>query len=186
MLVEVISLGTNWWSRSSQAFAAPRRQVHYNSTGVRCGRKVRRHWLVAGLLRFHGLEFMGTECDPGRAAGVLGGLFLCSDLEYACGGNRLLFLSRNGGQARPDFYLVTLSSDVHGAIDFSSNVWRSVFSRVIAISQLRHQQEAMPLMGAGDWVQTANGFWRLRVPAVSEEPAALIRVGGGEGRREIA
>ena len=184
MLVKVLSLGTNWWSRS-RILSGPQRQVYYNSTGVRCGRKVRRHWLVPGLLRFHGFYWNGAKPDPLAAAEACGGTFLCSDLAYAYGGNRLLFLSRNCAPAPPDFYLVTVSSETHGAIDFFSNVWRSVFTRVIAISQLRDQQEAMLLMGAGDWVQTANGFWRLPVPARSDESAALIRTGAGEAREEM-
>ena len=180
MLVKVLSLGTNWWSRS-RVSAEPQRQAHYNSTGVRCGRKVRRHWLVPGLLRFNGVDF-----DSGRVGDACGSTFVCSDLAYAYGGNRLLFLRRNGGSQQPDLYLVTVSSDAHGAIDFSSNVWRSVFTQVIAISQLRHQQEAMLLMSAGDWLQTSNGFWRLRVPSESDQPTELIRAGGCELREDTA
>ena len=179
MLVKVLSLGINWWSRSRLSLE-PERQVHYNSTGVRCGRKVRRHWLIPGLLRFNGANF-----DRGCWADACGKTFLCSDLAYACGGNRLLFLGRNCDSAPPDFYLVTISSDVYGVIDFSSNVWRSVFTRVIAISQLRHQQEAMLLMGAGDWLQTSSGFWRLRAPSGSDESPALLRAGGSQASEEM-
>jgi len=178
MLVKVLSLGTNWWSRSRLS-VEPQRQVHYNSTGVRCGRRVRRHWLLPGLLRFNGVNF-----DRGCALDACGSTFLCSDLAYAYGGNRLLFLSRSWGSGPPDFYLVTVTSEVYGAIDFSSNVWRSVFTRVIAISQLRRQQEAMLLMGAGDWLQTSSGFWRLRVPSGQDELPALLRAGEGQAREE--
>ena len=176
MLVRVLSLGTNWWSRSVYS-ASPQQQVHYNSTGVRCGRKIRRHWLVPGLLRFN-----GVSVDREWLTEACGSTFRCSDLAYAYGGNRLLFLSRDRGSTQPDSYLVTVSSDAHGAFDFSSNVWRSVFTRVIAISQLRRQQEAMLLMGAGDWLQTSHGFWRLRAPHAADEPPALLCAGGEEMR----
>lgn len=178
MVVQVLSLGINWWSRS-RLCSDPQRQAYYNSTGVRCGRKVRRHWLIPGMLRFNGVNFDRRWCMD-----ACGKTFLCSDLNYAYGGNRLLFLSHNFHSAPPDFYLVTISSDVYGSIDFSSNVWRSVFSRVIAISQLRSQQEAMLLMGAGDWLQTSSGFWRLRVASETEDPPALLRVGERQSLEE--
>lgn len=47
MLVKVLSFGTNWWARFGRDPFDPRRftrhAAYYNSTGVRCGRKVRRH-----------------------------------------------------------------------------------------------------------------------------------------------
>jgi hypothetical protein len=45
-------------------------------------------------------------------------------------------------------------------IDFRS-AWLSEHSQVIAASRLRDKQETMLLMGAGDWVKTSMGLWRL-------------------------
>jgi hypothetical protein len=35
----------------------------------------------------------------------------------------------------------------------------------------------MLLMGAGDWLQTSDGFWRLRAPHGPDEPPALLCAG---------
>jgi hypothetical protein len=82
-------------------------------------------------------------------------------LTFIFGGNRLLFKSRMPKAAIPEAYLVVISSDIHGAISFSSRHWTSVVKGVIAASELREQQEAMLLMRAGDWVETCCGFWCL-------------------------
>ena len=49
----------------------------------------------------------------------------------------------------------------NGEVDFTSGIWKSVFSQVIAASHLRDKQEAMLLMQPGDWLQTNTGFWQL-------------------------
>jgi putative component of toxin-antitoxin plasmid stabilization module len=90
----------------------------------------------------------------------------------------LLFQRRAPKNDIPDSYLVVVSSDVHGTIDFSSGAWKSVFSRVIAASHLRDKQEAMLLMNTGDWVQTSTGFWQLSVGSGPGQRATLTLVGG--------
>jgi len=168
MRVKVISLGTNWWARSP-AYAEAGRRVCYNTTGIECGRKVRRHWLIPGVVRFD------SACLDGKLpAHPLRATFVCSELSYAYGGNRLLFQRRDRNRSQPDYYLVTVSSQTHGAIDFHSSVWRSIFTQVIAISQLREQQQAMLLMAPGDWLLTSAGFWQLEVPTNWQE-AQLVR-----------
>ena len=177
MMVKVLGLGTNWWTRHGRDDGDPRsiarNTAHYNSTGVRCGRKVRRHWIVPGLLRFNGVG----NVDPGHPNRALGRTFVCSDLAHACGGNRLLVKSYAHRAAPPDCYLVVISCLIYGRIDFSSPVWKSVSSPVIAASQLRDQQEAMLLMKPGDWVQTTQGFWQLTLPQNKRELPSLTRVG---------
>jgi len=177
MLVKVLSFGTNWWARfgrdTDDLHRFSRLAAYYNSTGLRCGSKIRRHWIVSGLLRFNG----AGDCNPNLLARAIGKTFVCSDLTYAFGGNRLLFQSQMRKAVAPDCFLVVVSSELHGAIHFASNVWKSVFSQVVAASQLRDRQETMLLMKAGDWLQTKNGFWQLHVPANSHEAAALVRLG---------
>ena len=168
MLVKVISLGTNWWARTP-AYAEDGRRVCYNTTGIKCGPKVRRHWLIPGVVRFD------SAClHSRRAAHPCRTTFVSSELSYAYGGNRLLFQRRDRNRSQPDYYLVTVSSQTHGAIDFHSSVWRSIFTRVIAISQLREQQQAMLLMAPGDWLLTSAGFWQLDVPT-NWQAAQLVR-----------
>lgn len=179
MLVQVLSFGTNWWARFGRNINDPHRftrhAAYYNSTGVRCGSKVRRHWITPGLIRFNGVG----DFNPNLPDRAIGRTFVCSDLTQAFGGNRLLFQCRAPKSAAPDSYLVVISSDVHGQVNFTSGVWKSVFSQVIAASHLRDKQEAMLLMKPGDWLQTNTGFWQLRVTRDSGERATLARLGGG-------
>ncbi len=177
MLVKVLNFGTNWWARFGRDAQDPcrfsRHAAYYNSTGVQCGGKVRRHWIVSGLLRFNGVG----DFNPNFPDRAIGKTFICADLTHAFGGNRLLFQNKAPESAVPEGYLVVISSGVHGRIDFASSVWKSVLSQVIAASQLREVQEAMLLMRPGDWVQTSTGFWQLNVPKATHEPAGLVRIG---------
>jgi hypothetical protein len=177
MLVKVLNFGTNWWARLGHDLEDPERYfrhaAYYNSTGVRCGSKIRRHWIVPGLVRFNGVDGF----NPGAAGDAIGITFVCSDLTHAFGGNRLLFKSRAARAAVPDRYLVVVSSGIYGRIDFASKVWKSALSGLIAVSQLRLTQEAMLLMNPGDWIQTCNGFWQLSVPDDPRESARLQRIG---------
>jgi hypothetical protein len=177
MLVHVLNFGTNWWARFGQDPADPNRYsrnaVFYNSTGVRCGHKVRRRWLVSGLIRFNGVGEFNPHL-PGRS---IGETFICSDLTFACGGNRLLFGRVAPKTATPDRYLTVISSERYGRIDFASRVWKSALSSVIAASQLRDMQESMLLMKPGDWIQTRRGFWQLNVTDRQPKRAELESIG---------
>src|SRR5215472_12746110 len=142
MLVQVLSFGTNWWARFGKDPDDPHRftrhAAYYNSTGVKCGGKVRRHWVTSGLIRFNGVG----DFNPHHPQRAIGRTFACADLTQAYGGNRLLF----------------------GRKAVTSAAWKSIFSEVIAASRLREEQEAMVLMRPGDWVQTSSGFWQLIAP----------------------
>jgi len=177
MLVKVINFGTNWWARFGRDTEDPHRftrhAAYYNSTGVPCGGKIRRHWVTSGLIRFNGVG----DFNPNLRHHAIGQTFVCSNLTQAFGGNRLLFATKAPTSSIPDFYLVVICSDLHGLTDFTSTVWKSVFSQLIAASQLRHKQEAMLLMRPGEWVQTSKGFWQLNVPCTTREPVGLVRIG---------
>ena len=177
MLVKVLSFGSNWWVRfgrsAKESGSSPQHAAYYNSTGVRCGSKVRRHWIISGLIRFNAVSGL----DPNLPDLVVGSTFICSDLVQAFGGNRLLFQAKTHWSAVPHHYLLVISSSTHGRIDFASNVWKSVLAQVIAASQLREAQEAMLLMKAGDWIQTSSGFWQLSLPIPPNEQEQLVRVG---------
>lgn len=163
MLVQVLSFGSSWWARYGKdvndPFRFTRRTALYNSTGVRCGRKVRRHWVVSGLIRFNGEEGLRA----GFPASFVGKTFCCSDLTQFRGGNRLLVRRQADPGVRPEFVLVVISSGVHGRVDFRSDCWKSIFSVMIAATALREVQEIMLLMRPGDWIQTDRGFWQLIV-----------------------
>lgn len=173
MLVKVLNFGTNWWARFGHDPDDPHRftrhAAYYNSTGVRCGRKVRRHWIVSGLVRFNGVGDFNPHL-PNRS---IGHTFRCSDLAFAFGGNRLLFERKASESDIPECCLVVVTSGLHGCMDFESREWKSPSTAVIAASQLREAQEAMLLMKPGDWVQTSCGFWQLRTTGSVRPGAAL-------------
>ncbi|HKD78867.1 MAG TPA: hypothetical protein VKH81_04190 [Candidatus Angelobacter sp.] len=177
MLVQVLSFGTNWWARFGKDPDDPHRftrhAAYYNSTGVKCGGKVRRHWVTSGLIRFNGVG----DFNPHHPQRAIGRTFACADLTQAYGGNRLLFGRKAVTSAIPDCYLIAVSSQLHGQIDFTSAAWKSIFSEVIAASRLREEQEAMLLMRPGDWVQTSSGFWQLIAPTNARQPGKLVRIG---------
>jgi len=170
MLVKVLSFGSNWWARGQHAPAEA--MAYYNSTGLHCGSKIRRHWVISGLLRFNAI----SNFNPARPQRAIGGVFLCSELAWALGGNRLLFSARVSDSLEPDCYLISVSSLEYGAANLASSVWRSGLSRVIAVSQLGDRQEIMLLMRPADWISTRAAFWQLQVRAGSS-CAELVKVG---------
>jgi hypothetical protein len=161
MLVKILGFGSNWWSRFGRDPDDPcrytRHAAYYNSAGVRCGNKIKRHWIIPGLVRFNGTGDFNSHF-PSRAVGET---FWCSDLAFACGGNRVLFARKAPKTAAPDHYLVVVSSERFGIFDFEGSCWRSESAQPIAVSQLRGQQEAMLLMKNGEWVNSHLGTWRL-------------------------
>ncbi len=173
MLVKILQFGTSWWSKAGSNPADPyrytRRAAYFNSTGVRCGKKVRHHWLVRGLIRFNGVGDFNPNF-PGRS---IGQTFECSDIGFAFGGNRLLFERKARNAPTPGSYLVVISRERCGQFDFASGDWKSPTTVTFAISELRDQQEAMLLMQPGDWVRSNLGIWQLRTFAQVRYGAAL-------------
>lgn len=177
MLVKILSFGTNWWARFGRDPQDPwrftRHAAYYNSTGVRCGCKVRRHWIVSGLIRFNGVGGFNPHL-PNRS---IGHTFRCSSLTVAWGGNRLLFDRKASQSEIPECYLVVVTSGLHGRMDFDSGEWKSPQATVIAASQLREAQEAMLLLKSGDWVRTNCGFWQLIASEKVHTGVALELIG---------
>lgn len=175
MLIKILSVGINWWARSAGPVDVAHgcQRAYYNSTGVRCGGKIRRHWISAGLISFNGVVDFNIEAPEAS----IGETFVCSDLTAAFGGNRLVVQAEAANSIVPDCYLVVVSSNLHGQIDFTSALQKSAFSQAIAASQLRDQQETMLIMRLGDWVQTSRGFWQLHTPNYAPSSTGLVRIG---------
>jgi Prokaryotic E2 family D len=175
MLVNVVGFGGNWRTRFDRdpleldRYRYTRHAAYFNSTGLHCGRKVRRYWLVPGLIRFSGVGDFNPQF-PRRA---IGKTFECTDLVFAMGGNRVLFERVATQSTSPDYYLVIVASEQFGAIDFDDPAWKSDSVLPIAISHMRERQEAMLLMKAGDWIRNTLGHWRLRVASSLRYGAAL-------------
>ena len=177
MLVKLLNFGTNWWARFGSEAPDPhchaRHAAYHNSTGIRCGQKIRRHWIVPGLIRFNGVG----EFNSHRPKGSRGHTFSTSNRDCLFGGNRLLFKRKMPEWSVADWYLVVISQDLHGRVNLGSPGWRSPVARVIAASQLRQTQEIMLLMKPGNWVQTAYGFWQLSVSNKPKPKVELVFLG---------
>jgi hypothetical protein len=163
MRVMVISFGSSWWARFGRdprdRYRFTRHAAYFNSTGLCSGRKVRRYWIVPGLLRFNGVGDFNPQF-PNRS---IGSTFECADLTFACGGNRLLFLRKIRKCPLPDYFLLVVTSERCGAFDCRNSGWKSETVLPIAVSQHRDRAEALLLMRPGDWVKTSLGIWQLTV-----------------------
>jgi hypothetical protein len=173
MLVTILGFGSNWWARYGRdpedRHRYTRHAAYFNSAGVRCGSKIRRHWIVSGLIRFNGVG----DFNPQFPRRSIGSTFECTEPAFACGGNRVLFLRRARASARPDYYLTSISSDRFGVMDFESPDWKSHSVLPIAVSRLGQKQEAVLLMKAGDSVRTDLGTWRLMAGGNNTSGASL-------------
>jgi hypothetical protein len=163
MSVRILEFGSNWWARFGPDHEDPHRYTrhaaYYNSAGIRCANRIRRHWVLPGLIRFNGVGDFNPHF-PGRA---LGEIFWCADPVFTCGGNRVLFVRRAAKRMVPDRYLLVFSSDRHGALDLDNAGWKSQSIWPISISQLDDRQESLLLMEAEDWLSSTLGLWRLVV-----------------------
>jgi len=177
MSVKILGFGTSWWARfgrnPNDSCRYTRHAAYYNSAGVCCGRRIKRHWIVPGLVRFNGVG----DFDPHFPSWAIGKTFLCSDPVFAHGGNRVLFVRRAPKTTPPDCYLVVVSSERFGIFDFDYPCWRSESTQLISVSQLREQQEAMLLMKDGEWVRNSLGTWRLMSRPKLPSGAALQLLG---------
>jgi hypothetical protein len=184
MLVKIMGFGSNWWARFGRdpldRYRHTRHAAYFNSTGLRCGNKIRRYWIVPGLVRFNGVG----DFNPQFPLRSVGATFECTDLVFALGGNRILFQREAVLSARPDYFLVALSSERFGVFDSQNPGWKSHSVLPLAVSQSRERQEAMVLMKPLDWVRTVLGVWQLRPDGSLPHGVSLELLGGaiiGEG-----
>jgi hypothetical protein len=160
MLVTILDFGSNWWSRfdrdPTDRLRFTRHAAYFNSSGLRCGSKVRRYWIVPGLIRFNGalnvLAHGHTRC--------IGKIFECAEPTVAYGGNRLFVLRQVSTRHTPDYYLLLVCSERHGPIHFEHG-WKSESTVAIAVSRHKARAEALVLMQAGGWFRTLLGSWQL-------------------------
>ena len=162
MLVQILKFGTNWWARygrdPADRYRFTRHAAYFTSTGLRFGNKIRRHWIVPGLIRFNGIGDFNPQF-PGRSVGVT---FECADLTFAFGGNRVQFQRRVADPAQPDCFLVVISNDQFGTFGCQRSDWKAASVLPIAVSESREKQEAMLLMQPLDWVRTRLGVLHLQ------------------------
>jgi hypothetical protein len=162
MLVQILNFGSNWWARFGSDPADRcrfgRRAAYFDSTGLRFGNKIRRHWIVPGLIRFNGV----ADFNPQFPYRFVGAVFECTDLIFAFGGSRVLFQRRAAHSVPPDYFLAVFSDDQFGKPDCQRSDWKAASVLPIAVSESREKQEAMLLMKPLDWVRTTLGVWQLK------------------------
>lgn len=170
MLVKILKFGSNWWARFGRdpqdRYRFTRHAAYFNSTGLCSGNKVRRYWIVPGLVRFNGVGGFNPHF-PNRSVGVT---FECTELLFTPGGNRLLFQRNVGCSVQPDYFLVVLAADQCGTFDCLAADWKADSVSVIAVSQAGTKQEAMLLMRPLDWVRTSLGLWQLTTASLVSHP----------------
>lgn len=175
MLVKIVSFASNWWARfghnPQDPYRFTRRAAYFNSTGLRSGSKVRRHWVVPGLLRFNGVGDFNPQF-PHRS---IGSTFECAELTVAFGGNRLLFGKKITNAMPPDWYLVAINSESCGVFDCGLAGWTSESVRAVAVSQHRERSEALLLMRHDDWIKTKLGIWTLTSTKSSRTPVLVVK-----------
>lgn len=160
MLVSVAGLGSLWRWRfdknqdESYRFA---RGVYYNTTGVEIAGVIRQRPKVTGYARFHTCGGFDLH-HPSRA---IGRVFECAEPCVWKGNNKLLFEHVLPGPERPDRFLVVIKSNLNGILSVGTDNWRSRDTWLIAFSESTHEQEAMLLMAACDWIHTSLGRFVL-------------------------
>jgi hypothetical protein len=181
MLVKILGFGSDWWARfgsdPGDRYRFTRHAAYFNSTGLRCGSKIRRHWIVPGLIRFNGTCDVFTPHFPSRSEGVT---FECTNLAFALGGNRILFQKKAAHSALPDHFLSVVSSDRLGMVDFHTGNWKSPSVTTVAASESGEKQEVMLLMRPFDWLRTTLGVWQLKVERSRPHGAAVELLEDGE------
>lgn len=162
MLVKILGFGSSWWARFGRdphdRYRYTRHAAYFNSAGVHCGNKVRRRWILPGLIRFNGTGDFNPQ-SPSRSVGET---FECADLAFACGSNRLLFVRKAAARVPPDYYLIVVSSDRCGPFNFAESGWKSESVVPIAVSSLGERQEAMLLMKPFAYIRSSLGIWQLK------------------------
>lgn len=173
MLVKVLKFGSDWWARFGQnpedLYRYTRRAAYFNSTGLTCGKSIRRYWVIPGLIRFNG----AGDFNPHFPNRSIGSTFECTDLDFRFGGYRIVLVRKASRLAIPDYFLSALSSDHHGLFNWRTPGWDPDSVVPIAVSQSRDRQEALLLMRSGAWVRTLLGVWELRVDATPQKRARL-------------
>lgn len=172
LLIKILGFGSNWWARFGRdpmdRYRFTRHAAYFNSAGLPSGNKMRRYWVMPGLIRFNGVGDFNPQL-PNRS---IGSTFECAEMTFAFGGNRLLFRRKVSNCATPDYYLLALASDHYGAFDCRNPTWKSETVVPIAVSQHCDRGEALLLMQPADWIRTSLGRWRL-TPSDDEHSAEL-------------
>lgn len=173
MRVRIIGLGTNWWSAHpvdvTDPFCFRRNAAWFNSSGLKCGNRLRLCWVFPGQVRFNSSSGFNPEF-PHRA---LGRTVECNDPTRMNGRMHLLVSRLLDPSAPAEASLVAFTDRMCGQIPFNRPHWKSNDVRLISVSLRRDRYEVMALISNDGWIESALGIW-----AVSEDHQRLELVGG--------
>jgi hypothetical protein len=173
MLVAITEFGSVWRHRFGKNGNDPlrfARGVYYNTTGVEIGGTIRQRPRIRGYARFHACAGFNAH-HPGR---MIGRVFDCAEPCIWKGDNKLLFQCILPKPEKPDRYLVVVRAALHGKLNIGYRDWRCPESWLLSFSECGDQQEAMLLLPANGWIETALGRFVLQPDAVRPWAARLV------------
>ncbi len=181
MLVAITEFGSLWRHRFGKDANDPlrfARGVYYNTTGVEIAGAIRQRPRIRGYARFHAC----AGFDVHHPARMIGRVFDCAEPCIWNGDNKLLFQRILHRPERPDRFLVVLRPARTGKLTIGNSDWRCQESWLISFSECGDQQEAMLLLPANGWIQSALGRfvlqpdevrpWVARLPLTTTRPEA--------------
>jgi hypothetical protein len=178
LLVSISGFGSLWRRRinkdegDAQRFA---RAVYYNTTGVEIAGTIRQRPRIAGYTRFHSRGGF----DANHTERMITRVFECAQPCVWQSHNKLLFERLLRISRVPDAFLVAARAQEVGRLKVGTSEWRSTDTWLISFSEDGAQQEAMLLMPAGGWIETAVG--RLALQPEMQRPwiGRLVLISGG-------
>lgn len=163
MLIAIHSFGSIWTTRCEIG-----RTAYYNTTGVLVGSVFRHRSCIYGHVRMNAT--LGFHPDTSHK--MLNRVFEADPLPNEWNGKRKLFLRGVAhANAVPELYLVALSSDDIGVID-RRHAWMCERGSVLSFSDRNDKQQALVLLPAYGWIQSATGT-RYLIPK-SGRPSEVV------------
>ena len=172
MLIEIHSFGSLWTCRADRNNANEKRGVtFFNTTGVLIGHTVRHRSCLYGHVRLNGC----WGFRPENAQRMLNRVFESDGLATWNGHRKLFLRTPATAAAKPDWYLVAITSEMVGWMD-RRGAWRSDATEVISFSEANDLQEALLLMPAFGWVHGARATFCLLTQRTGPAGSSLQRV----------
>jgi hypothetical protein len=170
MIVRCLSFGTYWWLREGAhpvtGVPVLARSAYMNTTSIYRGKTATwGHW-VPGFLRVNATMNPRFLTPNDLIGELIGGLFYTNGIEKYKESNRLLLKKRAKDSTVPDVFLVRITSEKEGKIDFESD-WRRGAVRIFSSSFHDGSQETLLLIGKGGIVTTELGEWEVACSSIA-------------------
>ena len=145
MIVCVLSLGSYWLEPKDG------RPVLWNSAGVLDQRGLRQRSKVRGHVRVNSRLYQ----EALGSSGLSGTCWWASPVGEHLGMRTVALERRASRASRPNWYLVSLTEQLVGAVDDGS--WDPTASHLLSLSSWKGKQEALLLVGHHGWVRGTLG-----------------------------